>query len=70
MGELRNQIYTEAHKKQLSIYTETAIRKNMIVYRRYGFDIYHEWIMPDSTSMWFLHYDTKKKPPFIKPLTK
>lgn len=70
MGELRDKVYTEAHEKQLDIYTETSIRKNMIVYRRYGFDIYHEWTMPDGSTMWFLHYDTKSKPDFVKVTTK
>ncbi|MFD0962661.1 hypothetical protein [Pseudofulvibacter geojedonensis] len=68
MGQLRDQVYTEAHEKQLDIYTETSIKKNMIVYRRYGFDIYHEWKMPDGSTMWFLHYDTKSKPDF-KPIS-
>ncbi len=61
MGELRDQVYSEAHQKQLPMYTETSIRKNMIVYRRYGFDIYHEWAMPDGSTMWFLKYDTLNK---------
>lgn len=61
MGELRDQVYNDAHERQLPIYTETSIRKNMIVYRRYGFDIYHEWIMPDGSTMWFLKYDTVNK---------
>lgn len=66
MGDMRDAVYTDAHEKQLPIYAETSIRKNMIVYRRYGFDIYHEWTMPDGSTMWFLHYDTKKKPKFEK----
>ncbi|MGB0895732.1 MAG: hypothetical protein ACPGU9_02325 [Flavobacteriaceae bacterium] len=66
MGELRDQVYTDAHERQLPIYTETSIRKNMIVYRRYGFDIYHEWTMPDGSTMWFLKYDTVNKPKFEK----
>jgi len=58
MAELRDDVYNDAHDKQLPIFTETSIRKNMIVYRRYGFDIYHEWTMPDGSTMWFLKYDT------------
>jgi len=61
MGDLRDLVYNDAHEGQLDIYTETSIRKNMIVYRRYGFDIYHEWTMPDGSTMWFMHYDTKNK---------
>lgn len=61
MAELRDQVYTVTHEKQLPMYSETSIRKNMIVYRRYGFDIYHEWTMPDGSTMWFLKYDTLNK---------
>jgi hypothetical protein len=66
MAELRDDVYTYAHERGLPIYTETSIRKNMIVYRRYGFDIYHEWTMPDGSTMWFLKYDTLNKPKFVK----
>lgn len=66
MAELRDDVYTDAHERGLPIYTETSIRKNMIVYRRYGFDIYHEWTMPDGSTMWFLKYDTLNKPKFVK----
>lgn len=62
MGELRDYVYRDAHEKQLPIYAETSIRKNKIVYQRYGFDIYHEWTMPDGSTMWFMRYDTKNKP--------
>jgi len=66
MAELRDDVYSDAHEKKLAIYTETSIRKNMVVYRRYGFDIYHEWTMPDGSTMWFLKYDTINKPDFVK----
>jgi len=66
MAELRDDVYTDAHERKMSIFTETSIRKNMIVYRRYGFDIYHEWTMPDGSTMWFLKYDTLNKPEFVK----
>jgi hypothetical protein len=66
MAELRDDVYTDAHERKLAIYTETSIRKNMVVYRRYGFDIYHEWTMPDGSTMWFLKYDTLNKPDFVK----
>jgi hypothetical protein len=66
MGELRDKVYNDTHEKQLPMYSETSIRKNMIVYRRYGFDIYHEWKMPDGTTMWFLKYDTLSKENPIK----
>ncbi len=61
MGELRDKVYNDTHERQLPMFTETSIRKNMVVYRRYGFDIYHEWKMPDGTTMWFLKYDTLSK---------
>jgi len=66
MAELRDKVYAETHDKKLPMYSETSIRKNMIVYRRYGFDIYHEWTMPDGSTMWFLKYDTLNKENPIK----
>ena len=61
MAELRDKVYADVHEKNIPMYSETSIRKNMIVYRRYGFDIYHEWTMPDGSTMWFLKYDTLNK---------
>jgi len=66
MAELRDDVYSFAHEQKLDIYTETAIRKNMVVYRRYGFDIYHEWKMPDGKTMYFLKYDTASKGDFVR----
>ncbi len=66
MAELRDKIYADTHEKNIPMYSETSIRKNMIVYRRYGFDIYHEWTMPDGSTMWFLKYDTLNKENPIK----
>ena len=66
MAELRDKVYAETHDKKLTMFSETSIRKNMIVYRRYGFDIYHEWTMPDGSTMWFLKYDTLNKENPIK----
>ena len=59
--ELRDQVFNDAFERQLPMFTETSIRKNMVVYRRYGFEIYHEWEMPDGSTMWFLKYDTLNK---------
>lgn len=70
MAELRDKLFGKAHDLQIPIFSETAIRKNMIVYRRYGFEIYHEWIMPDGSTMWFLKYDTIAKGEFIPKVKK
>lgn len=67
MAELRDTVFNYAHDLQVPIFSETSIRKNMIVYRRYGFDIYHEWTMPDGSTMWFLKYDTLNRE---RPVTK
>ncbi len=65
-GELRDDVYSYAHEHKINIFTETSIRKNMVVYRRYGFDIYHEWTMPDGKVMYFLKYDTASKGEFTR----
>lgn len=70
MAELRDELYSKAHDLQMPIFSETSIRKNMIVYRRYGFEIYHEWTMPDGSTMWFLKYNTIEKGEFTPKVKK
>ena len=52
--ELRDYIYNKADEEKLPIYTETAIRRNMIVYKRYQFDILRTWETPEGDTMWFM----------------
>ncbi len=52
---LQKGIYELSEKKQLPIYLETTIRKNKIVYERFGFENYHTWHLPKQDfDMWFL----------------
>lgn len=52
---LQKGIYELSEKNQLPIYLETTIRKNKVVYERFGFEIYHTWHLPKQNfDMWFL----------------
>lgn len=54
--EMKDKMMDVADKLQLPLYAETRKRKVVIVYRRYGFDMFHEWVQPDGEKMWFLRY--------------
>ena len=53
---MKDKMMDVADKLQLPLYAETRKRKVVIVYRRYGFDMFHEWVQPDGEKMWFLRY--------------
>ena len=46
-SELKDDIFRIADEKQLPIYLETSVEKNMRVYSRYGFELYHTWNVED-----------------------
>lgn len=53
--ELQKAIYKESKDKNLPIYLETSIRKNRIVYERYGFETYHTWkVEEQGLELWFM----------------
>ena len=53
--ELKNIIFSEAHKLNLPIYLETSRLLNKRVYERYGFQVYHEWHIPKrNLTIWFM----------------
>jgi hypothetical protein len=53
--ELQKGIYKLSKDRNLPIYLETSIRKNRVVYERYGFDVYHTWKIDDQEfDMWFM----------------
>lgn len=54
---MKDMMMDKADELQLPLYAETRKRKVVIVYRRYGFDMFHEWIQPDGEKMWFLKYE-------------
>lgn len=53
-AELKEKVFSDATTWHLPIYTETSIKKNRIVYERYGFEIFHEWEMNEKSTMWFM----------------
>ena len=55
-AEMKDTLLRIANEKQLPLYAETRTRRNVIVYRRYGFEMFNEWDHPDGDKMWFLRY--------------
>lgn len=55
-SEMKDTLLRIAEEKQLPLYAETRTKRNVIVYRRYGFEMFHEWEHPDGGKMWFLRY--------------
>ncbi|NQY04756.1 MAG: hypothetical protein HRT68_00785 [Flavobacteriaceae bacterium] len=53
-SELKQKVFDAAKNDGLPIYTETSIKKNKVVYQRYGFEIFHEWKMNERSTMWFM----------------
>lgn len=45
-----------AERDKLPLYAETQTKKNVIVYRRYGFELFNTWKRDDGNTMWFLRY--------------
>jgi len=59
--ELKNYIFSEADRKQLPIYLETSLPKNLIAYKRYGFEIFHEWnVKKEDITLWFMKREPKR----------
>lgn len=55
-AEMKDTLLRIANEKQLPLFAETRTRRNVIVYRRYGFEMFSEWEHPDGDKMWFLRY--------------
>ena len=54
-NELQREIFEMSNNEQLPIYIETSIRKNRIVYERFGFEVYHTWhVEKENIDMWFM----------------
>lgn len=54
-NELQREIFEMANNEQLPIFIETSIRKNRIVYERFGFITYHTWhVEKENIDMWFM----------------
>lgn len=53
--EIKQQVFDLAEKTGLPILLETSVWRNVLVYQRYGFEIYHEWVDEgNSITLWFM----------------
>lgn len=58
--EMKDEFLRIAHELQLPLYAETSTKRNVIVYRKFGFDLFHTWHRPNGENMWFLRHLPKK----------
>ncbi|MDT0644429.1 hypothetical protein RM553_16440 [Zunongwangia sp. F363] len=60
---MKDEFYRQAREYQIPLYAETRIRKNAVVYQRFGFELFHTWQHPSGDTMYFLRYvpDNVKK---------
>ncbi len=54
--EMKDEFYRQAKLYQIPLYAETRMRKNALVYQRFGFELFHEWQHPSGDTMYFLRY--------------
>ena len=59
--EMKDEFYRRAKLYNLPLYAETRMRKNAIVYQKFGFTLFHEWNHPSGDTMYFLRYDPPKE---------
>lgn len=59
--QMKDEFLRRADKYNIPLYAETRMKKNVLVYRRFGFDLFHTWNRPDGNTMWFLRYSPNKK---------
>jgi hypothetical protein len=56
--ELQSDIFQLSKDMNLPIYLETSVRKNKVVYERFGFSIYHTWhVEEQGIDLWFMKRD-------------
>jgi rRNA processing protein Gar1 len=55
--EMKDEFYRKAKEFQIPLYAETRMRKNALVYQRFGFELFHEWQHPSGDTMYFLRYN-------------
>lgn len=59
--EMKDEFYRQAKEYQIPLYAETRMRKNSLVYQRFGFELFHEWQHPSGDTMYFLRYNPPPK---------
>jgi hypothetical protein len=60
--ELKNALFKKAQDEELPILLETSVERNVHVYERYGFEVYHVW--PDKANdinLWFMKWEPKQQ---------
>lgn len=59
--QMKNRFYEIAYDLQLPIFAESRTKRISLAYRRYGFDLFHEWKHPSGDTMYFLKYTPPPK---------
>ncbi|HET8838546.1 MAG TPA: hypothetical protein VFM82_06070 [Flavobacteriaceae bacterium] len=54
--EMKDEFLRRANESNLPLYAETRTKRNVIVYQKFGFQLFHTWERPDGETMWFLRY--------------
>ncbi len=62
--QMKDEFLRRAHKLNLPLFAETQMRRNTIVYQKFGFELFHTWNREDGKTMYFLKYDPKKHPEY------
>ena len=58
--ELKDYLYQLSADEQLPIVLETSVKRNKVIYERYGFKIYHIWEnYSDKDVLWFMIRESK-----------
>ncbi len=53
--EIKETIFRISEEKKLPIYLETSVPQNKRIYKRYGFETYHEWSQAKGKKpLWFM----------------
>ena len=59
--QMKNEFYRRAKLYNLPLYAETRMRKNAIVYQKFGFQLFNKWEHPSGDTMYFLKYIPEEK---------
>lgn len=54
--EMKDEFLRRSNTQQLPLYAETRTKRNVIVYQKFGFELFHTWERPSGDTMWFLRY--------------
>ncbi len=56
--ELKDAVFKQAQEDQLPILLETSVYRNVVVYGRFGFNVYHIWTdRPNNIQVWFMKWE-------------